>query len=90
MDGNGETTIFYIKISFSWMMIPNLYIENGWKSPSPSIFKWLEMGFQEMERFRICVPKNESLAWSLSVANGEGREVIGQKMQLDMEQVPRF
>ena len=25
---------------------PNLYIENGWKSPSPSIYKWLEMGFQ--------------------------------------------
>ena len=30
---------------------PNLDIENGWKSPFPSIYKWLELGFQdEMSR----------------------------------------
>jgi len=28
---------------FNWM-IPNLDIENGWKSPFPSIYKWLAMG----------------------------------------------
>ena len=27
-------------------MIPNLYIENGWKSPFPSIYKWLALGYQ--------------------------------------------
>ena len=35
---------------YKWMFQlddePNLYIENGWKSPCPSIYKWLEMGFQ--------------------------------------------
>ena len=25
---------------------PNLYIGNGWKSPFPSIYKWLALGFQ--------------------------------------------
>ena len=24
---------------------PNLYIGNGWKSPFPSIYKWLALGF---------------------------------------------
>ena len=30
----------FINGCFNWM-IPNLYIGNGWKSPFPSIFKWL-------------------------------------------------
>ncbi len=28
---------------------PNLDIGNAFKSPFPSIFNWLEMGFQEQE-----------------------------------------
>ena len=35
----------FINCCFNWM-IPNLYIGNGWKSPFPSIFKWLALGFQ--------------------------------------------
>ena len=32
---------------FNWMMgTPNLYIGNAWKSPFPSIYKWLALGFQ--------------------------------------------
>ena len=35
---------------YKWMFQlddePNLYIENGWKSPFPSIYKWLALGFQ--------------------------------------------
>ena len=30
----------FINGCFNWM-IPNLYIGNGWKSPFPSIYKWL-------------------------------------------------
>ena len=36
---------------------PNLYIGNGWKSPFPSIYKWLALGFQEPFR----APKDELL-----------------------------
>ena len=28
---------------------PNLYVENDWKSPFPSIYKWLALGFQLLE-----------------------------------------
>ena len=31
-------------------MIPNLCIGNGWKSPFPSIYKWLALGFQAQDR----------------------------------------
>ena len=35
---------------FNWM-IPNLYIGNGWKSPFPSIYKWLALEFQVLIHF---------------------------------------
>ena len=48
---------------------PNLYIENGWKSPFPSIYKWLEMGFQE----EVAAQVIQAVTWiyprSLEVTN---------------------
>ena len=36
-------------------MVPNLYIENGWKSPFPSIYKWL---------FRVPMPHTSIYNWA--------------------------
>ena len=36
-------------VFFNWMMIPDLYLGNGWKSPFPSMTKnWLAFGYQVM------------------------------------------
>ena len=43
--GTPRRPTIYKRLAINWM-IPNLYIGNGWKSPFPSIYKWLEMGFQ--------------------------------------------
>lgn len=34
-------------LASNWMMIPNPYIENGWKKTCRSIWNWLALGFEE-------------------------------------------
>lgn len=46
LPGTPRPTTFFMVVSI-WMM-PHHYMKNGWKSPSPSIYKWLETGFQEV------------------------------------------
>ncbi len=41
-----EFESIYKRLAISWMMIPNLYIRNGWTLPFPSIWNCLLLGFQ--------------------------------------------
>ena len=34
-------------LASNWMMIPNPYIENGWKKTCRSIWNWIALGFEE-------------------------------------------
>ena len=43
-------------VGYQWDDEPNLYIENGWKSPFPSIYKWLALGLQVVICHKSRVP----------------------------------
>ena len=38
---------------------PNLYIENGWKSPNIHLFQWLALGFHYWKTFQSFFPRLE-------------------------------
>ena len=59
------TSFLYDWLSIGWFL-PNLYMGNGWKSPFPSIYKWLALEFQVLEFSQLtCVFLFTEVKWSL-------------------------
>ena len=60
-------------LASNWMMMPNPYIENGWKKTCRSIWNWIALGFEELYIFHwIQLQANSSIShlslafWSAS------------------------
>ena len=47
LEADGFPSTVIKMATFQWDDEPDLYMENGWKSPFPSIQKWLALEFQE-------------------------------------------